>query len=402
MTEKILCVDDEPNVLEAYQRALRKRFDIDTAPGGDEALEAIAERGPYAVVVADMKMPGMNGVQLLARVREVAPDSVRMMLTGNADQQTALDAVNEGQIFRFMTKPCPPPDFAKFLEAGIAQYRLITAERELLSKTVAGSIKMLTDVLAMVKPSAFGRASRVQRLVRQLCRELRVNEAWRVSIAAMLSQVGCVAVPEEILTKVYSGGELSASEKEVFRAHPQAGRDLIGNIPRLEGIAEIVGYQEKLFDGRGFPADYRSGKDIPLGARILKVALDWDALVSDGLGQDMALAEILDRTGCYDPAVVAALARVMEISATHVIREIKLADLAPGMVIARDIRSAGGTLLCARGQEMHPAMLLRLRNYCVNLGLAGPITIFVPVTLTGEAVEDETAIESLLAGESGL
>jgi hypothetical protein len=177
---------------------------------------------------------------------------------------------------------------------------------------------------------------------------------------------------------------------------------LIGNIPRLEGIAEIVGYQEKLFDGRGFPADYRSGKDIPLGARILKVALDWDALVSDGLGQDMALAEILDRTGCYDPAVVAALARVMEISATHVIREIKLADLAPGMVIARDIRSAGGTLLCARGQEMHPAMLLRLRNYCVNLGLAGPITIFVPVTLTGEAVEDETAIESLLAGESGL
>jgi len=118
MNESILCVDDEPCVLQAYQRALRKHFIIEVAFGGEEALKTIAQKGPYAVIVADMRMPGMNGIQLLVKTREIAPHTVRMMLTGNADQQTALDAVNEGHIFRFMTKPCPPELFAKALEAG--------------------------------------------------------------------------------------------------------------------------------------------------------------------------------------------------------------------------------------------------------------------------------------------
>lgn len=387
MSERILCVDDDPNILQAYQRALRKQYHIDSALGGEEALATVTSQGPYAVVVADMQMPGMNGVQFLARVKELAPDTVRMMLTGNADQQTALEAVNQGHIFRFMTKPCPPETFAKVLDAGIAQYRLVTAEKELLSKTVGGSIKMLTDVLAMVQPTAFGRASRVQRLVRQLCDGLNAPHAWQIAIAAMLSQVGCVAIPEETLNKVYAGRELSEAESEAFRAHPKAGQDLIANIPRLEEVAEIVGYQEKLYDGRGFPADYRSGKKIPLGSRILKVALDWDALISDGLNHEIALSEILDRKGWYDPAVVRALAGVLDIAAAHVIRKVKLSDLTDGMIVARDIRSTKGTLLCARGQELTSAMRLRLRNYAVNVGIADPIKIFVPIEMADQFVE---------------
>jgi DNA-binding NtrC family response regulator len=205
MTERILCVDDDPNVLQAYQRALRKQFHIEPAFGGEEALQAVAEQGPYAVVVSDMRMPGMNGIELLAKISEIAPDTVRMMLTGNADQETALEAVNQGHIFRFMTKPCPPEIFAKALEAGLAQYRLITAERDLLSKTLSGSVKVLTDVLGLVNPAAFGRAARVRRLVHELCARLPVGAAWQVEIAAMLSQIGCVAVPEETLAKVYNG-----------------------------------------------------------------------------------------------------------------------------------------------------------------------------------------------------
>ena len=106
MTTRVLCVDDDSNILLGYQRALRKQFQIEVALGGAEGLAAVRNRGPYAVIVADMRMPDMNGVELLAQVREIAPDTVRMMLTGNADQQTALVAVNQGHIFRFMTKPC--------------------------------------------------------------------------------------------------------------------------------------------------------------------------------------------------------------------------------------------------------------------------------------------------------
>ena len=117
MNEKLLYVDDDPNILRAYERSMRKFFQMDTALGGDEGLEAIRTKGPYAVVLSDMSMPGMNGIQFLAKVREHARDTVCIMLTGNADLQTAMQAVNEGNIFRFLTKPCPRETLVKALRA---------------------------------------------------------------------------------------------------------------------------------------------------------------------------------------------------------------------------------------------------------------------------------------------
>ena len=383
MTERILCVDDDPNILHAYQRALRRQYHIESALGGEEALDAVVNQGPYAVVVADMRMPGMNGVQLLAKVKELAPDTVRMMLTGNADQQTALEAVNEGQIFRFMTKPCPPEVFANVLEAGLVQYRLITAEKELLSKTLGGSVKVLTDVLSLVNPAAFGRASRVRRLAEQICGELHTEKTWMIRIAAMLSQIGCVAVPEETLAKVYQGQDLSRVESAAFQEHPQLGSELLANIPRLEQVAEIIAYQEKLFDGRGHPPDDplddRRGDRIPLGSRILKVALDFDVMVSAGNSSEIALAMMNDRKDWYDPAVLAALKNALEITGTHVIRRVQVSTLMDGMILAEDVESLRGTLLCARGQEVTRSMRARLRNYAANVGIQTPIRVFVPI-----------------------
>jgi len=105
---KILFVDDDPNILAAMQRNLRKRFTLDTVTGPDEALHTLKTKGPYAVIVADMSMPIMNGAELLEEVRLSSPDTVRIMLTGNADQRTATEAVNRGNVFRFLSKPCAP------------------------------------------------------------------------------------------------------------------------------------------------------------------------------------------------------------------------------------------------------------------------------------------------------
>lgn len=377
MNEKILCVDDEPNVLDAYRRTLRKRFNIEVALGGEAALEAIAQRGPYAVVVADMRMPGMNGIELLARVKEIAPMTVRMMLTGNADLQTAVDAVNQGHIFRFLSKPCSPEDFAKALEAGLEQHRLLVAERQLLTQTLTGAIKVLVDVLGMVKPQAFGRASEVRRIVRQICQELQVQNAWAVEIAAALSQIGCITVPEKILTKVYQGEQLGPEELEIYQRHPKVGHELLRNIPRLEEVAEIIGYQEKLYNGKGFPQDYRSGEEIPLGARILKVALDWTALLAAGLQPEMAFVHLRQRQGWYDPKVVEALKHALEINEEYAVRQLRVNQLVDGMILAEDVRSIQGTLLCPKGQEITPAVRHRLRNYMVNVGIQGPIRVFV-------------------------
>lgn len=383
MSERILCVDDDPNILSAYQRALRKEFQIEIALGGQEALEAVINDGPYAVVVADMQMPGMNGVELLRKVGEHAKETVRMMLTGNADQETALRAVNEGHIFRFMTKPCPPEAFAKALEAGIAQYRLITAERDLLFKTFRACVKVLTDVLATVSPPAFGRASRVRQLVHQLCRQLGLDD-WEIEMAAMLSQIGCVSIPEEILDKAYHGKELSSNEQTIYDGYPLAGRQLIENIPRLERVAEMIGFQTRDYTGLEYP----SGQDIPLGSRVLKAALDFDALLSAGYTNDTAIAEMHDRLGLYDPSVLAALRETLVIGNAYVIRRLKAAELVDGLTLADDIMSIKGMLLCAKGQEVTRSMRLRLRNYINNIGIRSPIKVFVPAEMADRFGED--------------
>ncbi len=380
MSRRVLCVDDDPNILRAYSRTLRNKFELDTAASGEEALRILAERGPYAVVVSDMRMPGMDGVELLRRVRETVPDTVRMMLTGNADQQTAIDAVNEGHIFRFITKPCPPEVFARMIEAGLEQYRLVTAERELLSKTLAGSIKVLAEILALAAPEAFGRATRARELVRKLCEALAVTPSWPIEVATMLAPIGLLAVPQEILQKAIQGRPLKESEKDVLESHPRVARELVSKIPRLDPVAEIVAYQGKLFNGQGYPPDWTSGEDIPLGSRILKLAFDWDDLTQAGLSPDFALAEIADRRGWYDPKVVAALRRILDVQEAYVVREVRIADLVDDWIIADNIYSVNGTLLCSKGQPVTAPIRLRLRNYAINVGISRPIRVFVPLS----------------------
>jgi DNA-binding NtrC family response regulator len=192
MSDRILFVDDEPLLLESLKRELSFKFAIDTAQSGSEGLQKIAASGPYAVVVADYRMPRMSGIQFLAQVMTAAPDTVRIMLSGNADLQAAIDAVNEGQIFRFLTKPCDAAILTRILEAGLKQYHLVTAEKELLEKTLVESINMLTDVLGIVNPKAYGKSLRIRQLVHYICRRIKPAGAWQYEMAAALSQLGWI------------------------------------------------------------------------------------------------------------------------------------------------------------------------------------------------------------------
>src|ERR1022692_3828271 len=129
MVEKILLVDDESSILDGYRRSLRREFEIETAVSGKQALSLVAETGPYAVVVSDMRMPEMDGIELLSSIKAQSPDTIRIMLTGNADMDTAIHAINEGSIFRFLNKPCSKEVMAKTLTAALVQFRLVTAEK---------------------------------------------------------------------------------------------------------------------------------------------------------------------------------------------------------------------------------------------------------------------------------
>src|ERR1700680_4492664 len=145
--DSILCVDDDPNILEAFQRQCRRKCNLHTAIGPGPGAEALARSGPFAVVVSDLTMPGMNGIQFLGAVKDRSPETIRIMLTGQADLSTAIAAVNQGSIFRFLVKPCAHTVLGKVLEAGLAQYRLLIAERQLTQQTLLGCVEVLVEVL---------------------------------------------------------------------------------------------------------------------------------------------------------------------------------------------------------------------------------------------------------------
>jgi response regulator RpfG family c-di-GMP phosphodiesterase len=373
---RILCVDDEPAVLDGLRRALRGTFDVSTAGGGAQGLEALRATPPFEVVMSDLRMPGMDGVALLERARTEAPDSVRILLTGQADLPAAVAAINTGAIFRFLCKPCAPEALHAALADAVKQHRLLTAERVLLERTLHGCVKALTDILALTHPEAFGRSMRAKRYVETFGRHFGRRDRWELEVAAMLSQIGCVTLPGPLVSKLYHGAPLSEDERRLVARTPDVARQLLADIPRLEGVREILASQATSFDVGGGPGALPSGIALPEGARLLRIVLDLDALEQRGLDRGEALATLRGRHGAYDPALLEALVEALGSDATAPKTvELAIASLRPGMVFAEDVVSRKGVLLIARGQEATASVLDRLQGYGPHVGVPGKVRV---------------------------
>jgi CheY-like chemotaxis protein len=360
----ILCVDDEPRVLEGLSMHLGRYHDVLTATSGREGLELLRDKRGIAVVISDMRMPVMDGATFLASARQIAPHAVRMLLTGQTEVEAAIDAVNEGQIFRFLTKPCPPPTLMRAIEAALEQHRLINAERVLLEQTLHGSIKALTDVLALVDPISFGRANRIKRLVSELCNQLNVQERWQVEVAAMLSQLGYITLPSETVEKLERGLGLDAREQQMVAKLPSVTEQLLGNIPRLEPVRELLaGLLRKHSLRASLARDDMRTPDNRKAAAILRVAVDYDAMDTRGVKPAAIIAELRSRVNRYDDAVLEALGTLRaQPTESGAGRQVQLAALRVGMVFADDVRSKTGILLAARGFEVTEGFIERVHN----------------------------------------
>jgi response regulator RpfG family c-di-GMP phosphodiesterase len=378
MTKKVLFVDDEPNVLQSIKRNLRRDFDVDTANGGAEALEKLASNGEYAIVVSDMRMPGMDGVEFLSKAKQQWPDTVRMMLTGNADQQTAVDAVNKGDVFRFLNKPCDAAALASAVTVGLRQYELITAEKHLLENTLRGSIKALADILALTNPELFGRTTRFKTRLAKISEAMELDQSWQFESAALLSQLGCVTLPAELVRKQSTGQPLAEQELAEFSAHANVGADLLSTIPRMEDVAQYIRYQGKNFDGTGFPSDAVKGEEIPLGARLLKVVIDFDAAESSGLSAADAAQRLQQSPAKYDPAILAALEQTVAQSSGLKTATVAINELTDSMIIASDVLTFDNVLLIAKGQETTLSTRRHLQSYKANGQIGDSVNVLMP------------------------
>jgi len=370
MTKKILCVDDDLNLLAAMGRNLRRHFQVETADGAESGLKALAEKGPFAVIVSDMRMPGMDGSAFLSRTGELAPDTVRVMLTGNNDQQTAVQAVNKGHVFSFITKPCQTEVLVETIGAALKHYELLTAERELLEQTLNGSVKLLTDILSLSDPAAFGKSQKLRIYARSYLDSYptEFSSLWEIELAAMLLNLGDVTMPPILLNKARSGILLTDAEQAIIESSPKAGAHLLSNIPRLEKVAEIVHYQNKGYDGSGFPQDEVKNVRIPFGSRLLKVLQAILLLEEAGFSHEDAIEQIQAEIAGFDPEIVQncrALSLGVENSMpTQVeVETVAVKELHNRDVLASALMTKDGMVIAPKGTEMSNFILQKVRNF---------------------------------------
>ncbi|WP_425404214.1 HD domain-containing phosphohydrolase [Hwanghaeella sp.] len=379
--EKILFVDDDSKLLAGIRRMFRNEFDIDCAEGGAVGLDMIGRGTHYAAVVADMRMPGMDGVEFLSSIAERYPDPTRIMLTGNNDQETAVKAVNEGHVFRFLNKPCSIDDLRETLIAAVERHRLRCLERDLMERTMAGSVKVLLDVMEVTNPIAFGRVCGLRSVAEKAADAMGAGQSWEIKIATLLSSIGWISVPDDIIQKVVLKQKLSADEQDIVERHVDVAYDLLKGVPRMGGVASTIRYQNKNFDGTGYPDDPVAGEKIPLGSRILKV-LNAVTPMGPNMRPDPELCRRLSMEGEeYDPAVLVIVQDILDNESAnrtgdHVeVMELDASRLLPGDVLETDLCASDGTLLLSAGHQLTHLQITKLRRHPKFKMIVDPATV---------------------------
>ena len=372
---RILCVDDEPRIVESLAVQLRRDYQVLAANGGNSALQLLKDKGAPAVIISDMRMPGMDGATLLKHVKQLYPETTRILLTGEPGRDAAIAAVNEGQIFRFLTKPCPPDQLRGAIDAGVVHHRLLIAEKVLLQETLIGCIKALVDILAITNPVAFGRSTRVKRLATDLAGSTGRPSFWQLEAAAMLSQIGYISLPIELVEKLYYGKRLTSDERALADGAPAVAQKLLGRIPRLEQVMEILAASRtkvELPDGL-----------IKDGAGILRLVLEYDAQIAQGHSPEVALSSLRAQSGRFGVKLVENLESLVGLSAgAPEVKQVAVGGVTPGMVFMDDLYTQIGTLLVPKGFEVTEAFLERARNFGPAI-LQEKVRVLAPVKSGG-------------------
>jgi hypothetical protein len=291
--------------------------------------------------------------------------------------QATIAAVNQGHIYRFLSKPCPADQLLAAVDDGLKQYRLVTAEKILLEQTLSGSVKMLIEILGLISAGASSRASRLERYVSELCAALALEGRWQWGLAAQISQIGCVALPKEILAKVETAQPLTDEEKGLYETHPQVAGRLLAAIPRLEDVAAIVTAQFGAANYGGQSDDVRQWDVRSTGQMLLRAACEFDRLITRGLGRQAAVESLRSLNLGLPQIVLKALLSLTVSSQGVVVRQIRLKELMPGMILDQDVVSAKGIRLVQSGHEVTRTLIVKLTSIAEGVGVAEPLRVRV-------------------------
>ncbi|MEO0974266.1 MAG: response regulator, partial [Pseudomonadota bacterium] len=368
MSLRVLCVDDEPKVLDAMELHVGMEYDLETAPGGADGLKLLKSDGPFDVVVSDMRMPGMDGAEFLSRVSREAPETSRILLTGQTDMDSAIRAVNEGHIFRFLTKPCPPEVLLRSIgEAGeLAQLRRV--EQDLLDNTVRGCVEVLADVMAVSVPAMSQRDQSVRTLASRLAKHVAIPREgrWELEVAASLVGMGSIALPHEVLDRAWRADQsLEASDQALLEQIPAVGSRLLRKVPRLEGAADLIGKAR---------ATLRPWvRDDEAQLRVLEIALWASEQALHGTHWDAVKHQVAREVSGEVADALGSAPRGLEVQAEE--REVMAAELTSEMVLLEDAKSRKGQCLVRAATPLTDALVARLQSFATGAGLQEPLRV---------------------------
>lgn len=424
---RLLCVDDEANILSALRRMLRPQgYQVTVANSGAEGLQIMEEQG-FDLVISDMRMPEMDGSRFLEQVKHRWPDTVRILLTGYADISSTVDAINKGEIYRYISKPWDDNDLLlivrealerKALEREKARLEALTArqneelrdlnanlERKVAERTAAlakaheklktsfiTSIKIFANLIELRAPVLAGHSRRVADLARKIAVQMKLAsvDAQDVFLAGLLHDIGKIGLPDDLLARAVP--QMTGEARGAYNKHPAKGEQALMALEELRGAAHLIRSHHERFDGQGFP-DGLSGLAIPVGARILAVANDYDGLQIGTLAvrrytaEDACKLVAEGRGRRYDPMVVDAFLEVLGRIDSDLgrEREVTPANLESGMVLSRDLVSRDGVLLLSADYILDAGLIRQIREYAQDGGITT-----IHVRLDG-AIHEKTA-----------
>lgn len=405
----ILLVDDEISVIKALQRLFRKEgYEILTASNGQEALEQLKTmKKRVSLIISDQRMPGMTGVQFLEASKKILPKTIRFLLTGYADINAVIDAINKGGIHRYLIKPWQDNDLIQQVRDGLEQYELILENKRLLvlvnkrnkelnalnrqleqkveerskeiikkNKEIESSfyntVRAFASLLEIHAPALAGHGTRVALQSREMGQllDLSEKEITHIEIAALLHDIGKLGFPQHLMD--YRENKWTLEERALYEKHPEEGQNIVRFINNLDHVGLLIRSHHEWYDGRGYP-DQLSEEWIPMGSRIIAVADAYDRIVyvklniqsfideyleevkitqnhvpENELLQQAALYYIKKNTFIkFDPDIVKSFFKLIKAKGieTGTEKGLSLDELKDGMVLTRSLYTAKGRFL---------------------------------------------------------
>jgi response regulator RpfG family c-di-GMP phosphodiesterase len=384
---RVLIVDDEQATLNLFSSVLEDHYLVDAVTSAEQALELVRQQSGYSVVIADVFLPGVSGIEFLAQCARISPDTVRIALTGDPGRETVVDSVNYANVFRFVSKPIHIKTLQELIESALKHFESQRFEREMMETTVRTSVNLLLEVLATLDPASFELSQRLRGSVRLFARNLKLPNVWELELAASLARIGIVALPQAIPRKLAREFPLSARELELLGQVPELGARLLKPVSRMERVAQAIRYQAKNYDGSGLPSDSVARAQIPLGARILRIFMDRAAMEVDGVAGEDAYEAMSARKGVYDPTLLEASFLhfpnyiLSAVSADKEVRLVSAEELRPDTTLVTEVRTTERLLLVAAGTQLTPLIVQRIQTHVALGSVTGPFGIQVPVAV---------------------